>query len=117
MPPAERGGWLTRPAVIVVALIAAMFAACWPAAGFDFTNYADADYIANKWHVLSGLTWENVRWAFATGHMGNWLPLSWLSHLLDVELLGKSAGGPHRVNAAIHAANGALVVVFFLPRA
>jgi len=39
-------------------------------------------------HVLSGLTWSNFEWAFQAGYASNWHPLTWISHLLDVQLLG-----------------------------
>jgi hypothetical protein len=32
-----------------------------------------------------------MAWAFQTGYAANWHPLTWLSHMLDVQLLGLNA--------------------------
>jgi len=65
----------------------------WPAVGFDFVNYDDPQFVYENPHVLGGLTWENVRWALGTGIDGNWIPLTWLSLMLDVECFGPTAAG------------------------
>ena len=36
----------------------------------------------------------SVAWAFTTPYANNWHPLTWLSHMVDVELFGLDAGGP-----------------------
>jgi len=77
--------------------------------GFQFTNYDDPTYIFDNPHTLAGLTWGNVRWAFTTGTIANWHPLTWLSHMADVTLFGQEAGCHHLVNLAFHAANGILL--------
>jgi tetratricopeptide (TPR) repeat protein len=79
-----------------------------PSARYDFINCDDPDYITNNPNVLGGLTWAGVKWAFAAPHVGNWIPISWITHMLDVQVFGKHAGGPHIVNAVIHALNAAL---------
>jgi tetratricopeptide (TPR) repeat protein len=43
--------------------------------------------------------------------MGNWHPLTWLSHMLDVELFGLAPAGHHAVNVALHALDAALLFV------
>ena len=38
---------------------------------------------------------DGVAWAFRGAHAGNWFPLTWLSHMADVELFGlEPAGAP-----------------------
>src|SRR4051794_32934247 len=64
-------------------------------ARFDFVNFDDQDYVARNARVLSGLSLDNVRWAFTTLKLVNWHPLTWLSHMLDVTLYGSWAGGHH----------------------
>ena len=86
--------------------------------------------------MSQGLTVESFKWAWFY-HLGNWHPLTWLSHMVDCELFGpwvrvgnKSqtglliapfkpdfgpwAGGHHLVNVAIHAA--AAVLLFWTIR-
>src|ERR1700746_3232137 len=54
-----------------------------------FVNFDDPDYVIRNSHVLQGLTWQNVRWAFGTDNpAANWHPLTWISHMLDVQLYG-----------------------------
>ncbi|HEY2082778.1 MAG TPA: tetratricopeptide repeat protein, partial [Verrucomicrobiae bacterium] len=50
-----------------------------------------------------------IVWAFTHFHAGNWHPLTWISHMLDCQLFGLHAGGPHLVNVALHAANAVLL--------
>ncbi len=76
---------------------------------FEFTNFDDDIYVTANPLVRAGLTWEGVRTAFTTGHAANWHPLTWLSHMLDVELFDLEAGKHHLVSACWHAANAALL--------
>jgi tetratricopeptide (TPR) repeat protein len=103
-----------RALFIGLLLIAATFTLYVPSAGFEFINCDDPDYITDNPDVLGGLTWQGVMWAFAAPHAGNWIPLAWLSHMLDVSLFGLDAGWPHLENALIHAVNAALVFWLFL---
>src|SRR4051812_1366153 len=64
-----------------------------PVLHFDFVKLDDADYITENPRVISGLTWENVKWAFTTGHASNWHPLTWLSHMLDCQVYGLKPAG------------------------
>jgi Flp pilus assembly protein TadD len=52
---------------------------------------------------------DTVRAVFTTGHTGNWIPLTWLSHALDLELYGAYPGGHHATAVALHAANTVLL--------
>lgn len=78
-------------------------------AGHGFVNYDDKAYITGNPMVLRGLTADGVRWAFTSVDTGNWHPLTWFSHMLDVSLFGSGAGGPHLVSAGIHAANACIL--------
>jgi tetratricopeptide (TPR) repeat protein len=82
------------------------------AATHDFVSLDDDDYVARNPRVLAGLSWEGVAWAFTTTAAANWHPLTWLSHMLDVELLGPSPGPHHVVNLLLHAANAVLLFLF-----
>ena len=81
--------------------------------GFEFLNFDDDSYITKNPHVLSGLTAENVNWAFRTSHTGNWHPLTWISHMIDVEFFGMKAGMHHLVNLLFHIANTLLLFIIF----
>ena len=81
------------------------------AASFDFQNYDTAAYVYKNRHVKAGLSLKGVRWAFTAVHASNWHPVTWLSHMLDVELYGLVPGRHHLSNVLFHVAN---VLLLFL---
>jgi tetratricopeptide (TPR) repeat protein len=83
-------------------------------AGNGFINLDDNDYVTASPHVQAGLTCSSIRWAFTTGHSANWHPLTWLSHMLDVQLYGMNAGGHHLTSLALHVASTLLLFHLFL---
>lgn len=91
--------------------------------GHDFVTYDDNDYIYANPHFRDGLTWQSVQWALVASYAANWHPLTWLSHLLDLELYGvnpagasaKSAAGHHMTSLTVHVAN-VLVLLLALTR-
>jgi protein O-mannosyl-transferase len=95
--------------LICLALAAATIAVYWGAGGFDFVNFDDPDYVTENPMVRRGLSLRGVIWAFTHFYASNWHPLTWISHMLDCQLFGLHAGGPHLVNVALHAANGVLL--------
>ncbi|HZY85526.1 MAG TPA: tetratricopeptide repeat protein [Gemmataceae bacterium] len=83
-----------------------------PTFHYPFVRYDDPDYVAANRHVQAGLSAAGARWAFTTFDCGNWHPLTWLSLQLDAELFGgPNAGGYHRTNVLLHAANAALLLL------
>jgi tetratricopeptide (TPR) repeat protein len=74
-----------------------------------FVEFDDPGYVTDNAFVRRGLTAEGIRWAFTTGHMWNWHPLTWLSHMLDVQLFGLAPGRHHLVNVAFHLASTLLL--------
>jgi protein O-mannosyl-transferase len=67
-----------------------------PALSNGFVNYDDPDYVTANAHVLQGLNAANIKWAFGTDNpAANWHPLTWISHMLDVQLFGLQPRGHH----------------------
>jgi Flp pilus assembly protein TadD len=81
----------------------------WPATGDDFINYDDNLYVTENIHVQSGLTWENIKWAFTNPVADNWHPLTVLSHMLVCQFFGLKPWAHHLTNVLIHAANAWLL--------
>ena len=80
-----------------------------PVRNYDFLNYDDPDYVTENPHVTAGLTWNGIWWALTTGHAANWHPLTWLSHMLDVQMYGLNPGPHHVTNVILHIANTLLL--------
>jgi tetratricopeptide (TPR) repeat protein len=79
---------------------------------YEFTNFDDDNYVYANPRVTSGLTAKNIVWAFSSAHCANWHPITWISHMLDVEIYGINAGGHHFTNLIFHVANTILLFVF-----
>ena len=90
-------------------LVAINLIAYAPVVRYGLVEYDDQEYVADNPQVRAGLTLRGIRWAFTTGHMANWHPLTWLSHMLDVQLFGENAGAYHAVNLLFHVLNTLLL--------
>ena len=89
--------------VLVSAGIAAVVAVVYAQVRhFEFVFLDDPVYVVENSHVQQGLSWQGVKWAFTTGAAGNWHPVTWLSHMLDVDFHGMNAGGHHVTSVIIH---------------
>jgi Flp pilus assembly protein TadD len=77
--------------------------------GFGFVGYDDPEYVVDNPWVQRGLGWDGVRWAFTSFHFANWIPLTWLSLMLDVELAGAAPGMFHATNLLLHSASTLLL--------
>ncbi|MGA9772298.1 MAG: tetratricopeptide repeat protein [Blastocatellia bacterium] len=102
----------TRDLLIAATLAVVTLAVYGQVVNHQFINYDDDLYIHNNPMVIGGLTLKGIGWAFTTFHAGNWHPLTWLSHMLDSQLFGLSAGGHLIMNALIHVANTVLLYLF-----
>ena len=85
---------------------------------FPFVNFDDDVHVYRNPHVRSGLSFDNLRWAFEIHGPSQWHPLAWISHQLDSQLFGAAAdgthaGGHHAVNLLLHLCNVVLVFVLF----
>lgn len=105
-PPSRR-----RDLVVSCGLVATVFAVFGQLATHEFLNYDDPIYVTRNPHVLAGLTWDGIKWAFRSFDF-NWHPVTWMTHMLDVQLFGPRAGAHLMVNVALHAANA--VILFLL---
>ena len=74
-----------------------------------FVNFDDDHYITHNPHVIAGINWDTIKWAFDGYHEANWHPLTWLSHALDCELFGLNPVGHHYVNVFLHAIDAILL--------
>ena len=101
------------PALLLVLMSAVIYLQL---AEHEFLNFDTYSYVSENPHVKNGITIDNIIWAFTSTYKSNWHPLTWLSHMLDVELFGLKAGAHHLVNLAFHIIN-VLLLFYFLYRA
>jgi tetratricopeptide (TPR) repeat protein len=78
-----------------------------PGLGNEFV-WDDELHLTRNPVMEAGLSLRNLRWALTTFHAGNWHPLTWVSHLIDVELFGLSPRGHHLTSLLLHCANAVL---------
>ena len=94
---------------VCLLLVLATAAVYYQVAKFDFINFDTDQYVYANSFVKEGLTVNSIRWAFSTMHVSNWHPLTWLSHMLDIELYGLAPGRHHLTNVLFHIANTLLL--------
>jgi len=97
--PRRLGLWLG------LELVLGTFLAYHRVASHGYVRYDDNTYVTENPKVLAGLTADSVAWAFHSASYGaNWHPLTWLSHMLDVQLFGADRpGAQHLENVLLHA--------------
>ncbi|MCY2989851.1 MAG: hypothetical protein NTY19_18560, partial [Planctomycetota bacterium] len=94
-------------------LVVTVLCAYWPVGRHEFVNFDDPQYLVDNPQVRQGLTWGGIRWAFTTGHAANWHPVTWLSHMIDCQLVGLQAGWHHVIGMLFHIANSVLLYLVF----
>ena len=115
-PPQRPGGTKSRyqSAAVCGLLLLAVALVFGQTLRHEFVNYDDGKYVFENPHVCRGLTASGITWAFTDRHAANWVPLTWVSFMLDYQLYGLNAGGWHLTNMLLHAANA--VLIFFVLR-
>jgi tetratricopeptide (TPR) repeat protein len=98
--------------IICLFLVVTTLAVYWQVSNYEFLNYDDDLYISKNYHVKAGLNMSGLIWSFTTAKMNYWLPLTWLSHMLDFQLYGMNAGGHHMTSLLFHIIN--TLLLFFL---
>jgi tetratricopeptide (TPR) repeat protein len=101
-----------RTVAVSAGLICAVLAVYGQTAWFEFVSHDDPQHVYENEHVATGLSLENLAWAFGMVGPSQWHPLTWISHQIDCELYGLSSRGPHLTNVALHA--GSAVLLFLL---
>jgi tetratricopeptide (TPR) repeat protein len=96
-------------------LTIATLLAFWQVNTCEFIYFDDPFYVTENNHVQNGITLEGIRWAFTTGQVANWHPLTWISHMLDVQFFGVQPRWHHLTNLLFHIVN-TLLLFFVLHR-
>jgi Flp pilus assembly protein TadD len=91
--------------LIVTGLTILILSIYWQVGEYSFVGFDDNAYVYENSHVRKGLTLEGIVWSFTTFHASNWHPLTWISHMTDVELFGIDAGWHHWMSVLLHLLN------------
>ncbi len=86
-----------------------ILAVYWQLLSHDFINFDTSLHVTENPHVQAGLTKNTIIWAFTSFHANFWIPLTWLSHMLDCQLFGLNPGMHHLTNLLFHLANSVLL--------
>ena len=82
----------------------------WEIQYHDFVSFDDPLYVVENPNVKKGFSLKSILWSFSFFTTGpNWIPLSWLSHILDYQLYGLNPRGHHLNNLLLHLANTILL--------
>ena len=100
--------WDQRDAMVVALLAAITLAVFAQVVTHEFLHYDDGLFIYENGYVMRGLTGPSIDWAIHSASLG-WYPLTWLSHMLDVELWGTRAGAHLLINMLIHVISTSLL--------
>src|SRR5262249_38168568 len=100
-----RTAWLA--CFVLVGAIAAVYA---PVLHADWVGLDDIAYVAGNPGIRDGLTLAGLRHVLVEPYAGLWMPLTFVSHALDVTLFGFDPTGPLVVNVALHAVSAALLL-------
>ena len=73
----------------------------------EFVVYDDRTYVSENPFIRNGFSVESTQWVFSFKDKDKtyWHPVTWLSHLLDIQLFGLNAGAHLVVNIVIHIIN------------
>lgn len=108
-------GGVRAHVLVCVLLTVAIWAVYAQVAGHGYTNFDDEVYVVRNPAVAAGLSWHGLVWAFTTAHEAYWIPLTWLSFMLDVSLFGLDPGAQLLVNVGLHTV-GALLLYGLMVR-
>jgi len=89
------------------------FCVYWQVSHHDFINFDDNLYVTENPQVKSGLTEDGLVWSFSFRNKEKlyWHPLTWVSHMLDVQMYGLNPGFHHLTNVIIHMVNTLLLLM------
>ena len=107
--PVKPKRWRHTPALVALLLTGLGWGIYSQVTTFDFVTFDDDRLVTQHPVIALGLSADSIRWAFGAVVWGNWAPLAWISHMLDVSWYGLDASGHHRTNLYLHVLNTLLL--------
>jgi protein O-mannosyl-transferase len=100
------------PVLICLVLAILTVITFWSLKDCGFISLDDNVYVYENAYVQSGLNWNSIRQAFSSElaqNVSHWLPVTWLSLMLDSQIFGLNPSGYHLVNLLFHVINTILL--------
>ena len=94
------------PAIIVATITFCVYISVF---SNGFINLDDLTYVVENKHIADGISVNNIIWAFTTLYDGNWFPLTWITHMVDIQFFGLDPQWHHLGNVVLHTASTVLL--------
>lgn len=109
---------IKRPVILAAALLGlGVLAVYFQTGSFGLINCDDYEYLVRSTAVTGGCSREGWKWAWGGQSLEHaiWMPLTWVSYMLDFTLFGNGGwGAMHLHSVALHALNSLLLFALFL---
>ena len=102
-----------RKVLLFVAIVLLSVLPFVSAVSYGYVDCDDYSYVFEHREVSGGLTAEGVKWAFTSLDEGIWMPLTWISYMID-DSVGGSPAIRHAHSILIHGLNAGLVFLVLL---
>lgn len=102
--------------LLCMALVVVILAVYTQVGSHQFLSFDDDVYVTSNSHVTGGITGKNITWAFTCldAETGNWHPITWLSHMADVQFFGINPRGHHLTSVVMHTVSSLLLFILLL---
>ena len=87
---------------VCLALFLLILCLYWRVYENGFVNFDDDIYVYGNEHIRDGLSFDSLRWAFSSFNYVYYQPLTWVSHMLDIDWFGLNPGRHHLVSVIFH---------------
>lgn len=77
---------------------------------FNFITLDDYTYIVNNELIQKGISFEGIKWAFS-GSISMYIPLTFISYMLDWQIYDGYSGGFHFTNLVLHMFNSIFLFI------
>ena len=102
--------WTGLAVVFLAAVLPFIRAVC-----YGIVNLDDYWYVAMHDPIIAGLGWDGIKFAFTSLDEAIWMPLTWISYMIDHSLFGIGNWGAfHAHSILLHGLNAVLVYLLLL---